>query len=76
MQTVRRAQACGIQEPLRLCIWADWSPDPQGPEAVMAAGAAAWPGSNHWRESSVGLESADLPLALASLLFSFARISY
>lgn len=52
MQTVRRAQACGIQEPLRLCIWADWSPDPQGPGAVMAAGAAAWPGSNHWRESS------------------------
>ena len=52
MQTVRRAQACGTQEPLRLCIWADWPAGPQDLGAVMAAGVATWPGSNHWRESS------------------------
>ena len=66
-QVPGRTQACGIQGFLQLSSpLAAW-----GVGAVMAK-VAAWPDSKSGG-GAMGLESADLPLALASPLLSFGE---
>ena len=67
-QVPGRAQTCGIQKFLQLSSpLAAW-----GVGAVIAE-VAAWPDSKSGG-GAMGLESADLPLALASPLLNFGEI--